>query len=80
MTKTEIIAIDENDYGHFVDTETMRPIGDRARVKPGNNRFAIAHKSGFNRFNYTTVYAYMAVSVITIGGTILLFEYFHRGE
>lgn len=79
MNTREIIAVDEEDYGHFVDTETMRPIGDRTRIKPGNTNFRLAHRRWVNRLSYTTVYAYMAVSVITIGGTILLFEYIHRG-
>jgi N-acyl-D-aspartate/D-glutamate deacylase len=78
MTAREIIAVDEEDYGHFVDTETMRPIGDRSRIKPVNAKFHLAHRRGSNQISYTTVYVYMAVSVLTVGGTILLFEYLHR--
>jgi hypothetical protein len=77
MTNTEVVVIDENDYGHFIDTETMQRIDDQPIIKPTKPSFRHIYGQNFNNRNYITIYAYAAVSILTVGGTILLFEYIH---
>jgi hypothetical protein len=69
------IHIDDNDYGHFIDTETMQYTNRISRY----NKYDLTDDFDNLKYkpNFSNTYA-LVISVITIGATVIFFEFMNR--
>lgn len=72
-----------NDYGYFIDTETMKyihPLVHRNRydTKLEENTFSNNITDYTKCKDYTHIYAYIIVSILSFSATVFIFDFLHK--
>lgn len=81
---TDIVIHDSsNDYGHFIDTETMKYIHhsvhhNRYDTKLEEDMLSNNITNYSKSKDYTHIYAYIIVSIISFSATVFVFDLLHK--
>lgn len=78
-----VIHDSSNDYGHFIDTETMKYIHqsvhhNRYDTKLEEDMLSNNTAEYSKHDEYTHIYAYIIVSIISFSATIFVFDLLHK--